>query len=105
MAGWFDIGIAGLTPVNLFATATGDLAMGSNKITGAADGTADTDLATVGQMNLLFQGVKRIEPCRLRATGNVVLASALEAGDSIDSTVLVEGDRVLCDKQTTVTED
>jgi hypothetical protein len=42
---------------------------------------------------------------RLRAQGNVNLASALAAGEFIDGVELVEGDLVLCDRQTDGLED
>ena len=41
---------------------------------------------------------------KLASTANVVVASALEAGDTIDGVVLVQGDRVLLKNQTTATE-
>jgi hypothetical protein len=45
------------------------------------------------------------DPVRLRAVGNVNLATELEAGDTIDGKTLVAGDLVLCDRQTTGTQD
>jgi len=44
-------------------------------------------------------------PVRVRAQGNVDLSTELEAGDSIDNVVLVAGDLVLCDRQSTGSQD
>lgn len=57
------VGITGTLDVSGAATLTGgftsgaDSAMGSNKITGLADGTASTDAATLGQVQALVAGV------------------------------------------------
>ena len=45
------------------------------------------------------------EAVRLRAQGNIDLSNALENGDTIDGVVLATGDRVLCDQQTTGSQD
>lgn len=84
-----------------------DITNGNNDatITGVQDPVNAQDVATKAYVDSLVNGISWKEPVRLRATGNVNLSNELEAGDSIDGVVLVAGDRVLCDQQTTTTED
>lgn len=105
MGAWYEFGIAGVTPINDFAAADGDLAMGTNKITGMGDGTADTDAATVGQMNALVQGLNWIEPVRVLATANVDISTELENLDVLDGVTLATGDRVMLSGQSTAAQD
>lgn len=49
-------------------------------------------------------GATSLTICRLVATSNLALASALEAGDTVDGVTLVEGDRILVAGQTDETE-
>lgn len=79
---------------------TGNQAMGGNKITGAADGTADSDYATVGQARQFAQVKDRKDACDVATTANVNLANGLENGDTIDGQTLVTGWRVLVKNQT-----
>ena len=44
-------------PVNLFGTANGSLAMGNNKLTGVANGTASSDSVNLGQVQGLVAGI------------------------------------------------
>jgi hypothetical protein len=79
---------------------TGNQAMGGNKITGAADGSADSDYATVGQARQFAQVKDRKDGCDVATTANVNLANGLENGDSLDGQTLVTGWRVLVKNQT-----
>lgn len=83
---------------------TGNQAMGGNKITGAADGSADTDYCTVGQARQFSQSKDRKDAVQAASTANVTIASALENGDTIDGVTLVTGMRVLLKDQTTASE-
>lgn len=83
---------------------TGNQAMGGNKITGAADGSADTDYATVGQARQFAQKKDRKDAVQAASTANVNLSNALENGDTIDGVTLVTGMRVLLKDQTAPAE-
>lgn len=78
---------------------TGNLPMGGNKVTGAADGTADSDLATVGQARQYSQGKDRKDAVQVATTANVNLATGLANGQTIDGVTLVTGWRVLVKDQ------
>lgn len=79
---------------------TGNLPAGGNKITGAADGVADSDYATVGQARQFAQKKDRKDAVRAATTVNGTLASAYENGDTIDGVTLATGDRILLKNQT-----
>jgi len=78
---------------------TGDLSAGSNKITNLAAPTSDNDAARKVDVDLATAGLDVKDSVRLASTANVVIASALESGDTIDGVVLAEGDRVLLKDQ------
>jgi hypothetical protein len=85
------------TGVNAFSA---DQSHGGFKITNLADPVANTDAVNLQYMNARIAGVKPKQAVRVASTANVVIASALEAGDSIDGVTLVAGDRVLLKNQT-----
>lgn len=84
------------------------LALAGGTMTGALtlSGLPSTALhaATKGYVDAAINGLSWKQAVRLASTANVVLASALEAGDTIDGEVLVTGDRVLLKDQTNTTE-
>lgn len=65
---------------------TADIAFGSNKITGLADGTADTDAVTVGQMNTRLAAPVAFEPVTWTSP------LAWNAGTTPRGTLAVTGD-------------
>lgn len=82
-------------------TMTGNLNMGStNKVTGLAAPTADTDAATKAYVDATAAGLSWKQAVRAATTANVDLATDLEAGDILDGVTLVAGDRVLVKNQT-----
>jgi hypothetical protein len=83
---------------------TGNQSMGGFEVTSAADGTADTSLATVGQARQFAQSKDRKDAVDVATTANVSLATGLENGDTIDGQTLVTGWRVLVKNQTTGSE-
>jgi len=74
----------------------------------ASSGDNSTKIATTAFVSTAIsnnaEGLKPKAAVRLASTANVVIASALEAGDSIDGVVLAEGDRVLLKDQTSALE-
>lgn len=79
---------------------SGDIAMGGNKITGLASGTATDDAATFGQLQAALAGRD--------AKDNVVVVSVanetLSGLPTIDGVSLTSGQRVLLTAQTTASE-
>lgn len=87
-----------------FAPATADLALGSNKLTGVAPGTSSTDATNKAQLDAVeaialaaASGIAVKKPCRVASTTNLTLSGT----QTIDTVVLVAGDRVLVAGQTT----
>lgn len=78
--------------------------MGGFKLTSLADPVANTDAVNLQYMNARIAGVKPKQAVRVASTATVVIASALEAGDSIDGVTLVAGDRVLLKNQSAAEE-
>lgn len=58
----------------------------------------------ISHLPLFHRGVAWKEPCRVATTSNVAIATALNAGDTIDGIVLVAGDRVLVKSQSTASQ-
>ena len=87
-----------------FAAPTSSVGLGSQKITGLADGTAATDAAPVGQVQASANGLDPKASVRVASTGNITIATALNSGDTIDGVTLANGDRVLVKDQTDKTE-
>lgn len=80
--------------------ATG-LDVGGQKVTNLADGSANNDAATWGQVQAFVRGVQKYLTVRAKATTNLTLSGT----QTVDGVALVAGDRVLADAQTTATED
>jgi hypothetical protein len=84
------------------AAPTAPVAMGSQKITGLADGTAATDGATKGQLDTAIAGLTSGQvlkgAVRVAATANVNLSAP---GAAIDGVTLSNGDIFLATAQTT----
>jgi hypothetical protein len=85
-------------------TMSGNIAMGSNSITGLADPTAAQDAATKAYVDSLASGLDPKESVRAATTANLAGYAAgsitgLGASLSIDGISLVSGDRVLVKNQ------
>jgi len=78
------------------ATATADVALGSQKITGLADGTAAQDAATKNQVDVAQAGLDAKDSCRVATTANITLS-----GEQTIDGVTTTTDRVLVKNQTT----
>ena len=86
------------------AAPTASVSLNSQKITGLADGTSASDAATVGQVQASASGLDAKASVRVATTGNVTIATALNAGDEVDGVTLSDGDRVLVRAQSTASE-
>lgn len=80
------------------AAMTGNLPMGTNKVTGMGDPTAAQDAATKAYVDSLVASRPRV---RVATTANITIASALNSGDTLDGVTLANGDRVLVKDQST----
>ena len=85
-------------------TMSGNIAMGSNKITGLADGTAAGDAVNKGQMDAALEGLKPKAAVRAATTADITIATALNSGDLLDGVTLANGDRVLVKDQSTASQ-
>jgi len=75
------------------------VAFNAQKLTGVADGVADTDAATKGQIDVAARGLDAKDSCRVATTANITLSGE----QSIDS-VTTTTDRVLVKNQSTATQ-
>lgn len=87
--------------LNAVGTPTGDVAMGTYKITGLGTPTNATDAATKAYVDSAAQGIDWKASVRAATTANVTLASDLENGDTLDGVTLATGDRILVKNQST----
>ena len=69
-----------------------------------ADPTDNAHIATKGYVDAARQGLDVKASVRVASVAPVAIASALEAGDTIDGITLVAGDRVLLKDQSTASE-
>ena len=112
----FDLTAAGLallddasasaqrTTLGLGTIATQDasnVAVTGGTVTGLGSPSSGSDAATKTYVDNLVTGLKTRIICRVASTANVVIASALENGDTLDGIALVTADRVLLKNQTT----
>ena len=87
-----------------FAAPTAPVSAGSQRITNLAAGTASTDAINLGQLQAAETGLDVKKSVRVATTGNVTIATALNAGDEIDGVTLSDGDRVLVKSQDTASQ-
>ena len=96
-----------LPRLNGIRTANGDVALGSNKITGLSDPTGAQDAATKAYVDASAQGLDVKESVRVASTADMDIAGAsndLNTGEALDGVTLVTGDRVLVKNQSTGSE-
>jgi len=81
-----------------------DITNGANDftITGLVAGANANDAVNYQQLLDLTNGIEKRFVARVRAQGNV---AALTGTQTIDTVALVDGDTILCDQQTTTTQD
>jgi hypothetical protein len=73
-------------------------------ITGLGDPATSSEAATKNYVDNLVAGLRTRAVARVGSTANVVIASELENGDTIDGVTLVTGDRVLLKNQSTASQ-
>ena len=73
-------------------------------ITGLGDPSTSSEVATKNYVDNLVAGLRTRAVARVGSTANVVIASELENGDTIDGVTLVTGDRVLLKNQSTASQ-
>ena len=80
------------------------VAVTGGTITGLGDPSASSDAATKNYVDNLVTGLRTRVIARVASTANVVLASGLENGDTLDGVTLATGNRVLLKNQTTTSQ-
>ena len=80
---------------------SGNIAVGSNRITGLSDPSSAQDAATKAYVDAVKTGLDVKDSVRVATTANITIADDLDAGDTIDGVTLVAGDRVLVKNQDT----
>lgn len=66
--------------------------------------SAANDIANKAYVDAISSGIKPKQAVRVATTANIVIATALNSGDSIDGITLANGDRVLVKNQTAPAE-
>lgn len=79
---------------------TADQSMGGFKLTNLAAPSGANDAARKSYVDSVAEGLKPKQAVRAATTANIVIATALNAGDVIDGVTLANGDRVLVKNQT-----
>ena len=80
------------------------VAVTGGTITGLGDPSASSEAATKNYVDNLVTGLRTRVIARVASTANVVLASGLENGDTLDGVTLATGNRVLLKNQTTTSQ-
>lgn len=76
------------------AAPTADVSLNSHKLTGVSTPVSSTDAANKGYVDTAVTGLSWKQAVRAASATNVVLASAVENGDTFGGVTLVTGDRV-----------
>ena len=80
------------------------VAVTGGTITGLGDPSSSSEAATKNYVDNLVTGLRTRVIARVASTANVVLASGLENGDTLDGVTLATGNRVLLKNQTTTSQ-
>lgn len=96
----FDAGVQA-NRLDQMAAPTANVSLNSQKITGLADPTADSDAANKGYVDSVAQGLDVKASCKLATTTNITLSGT---SNGIDGQSISDGDRVLVKDQTDASE-
>jgi hypothetical protein len=102
-----ESGATARTTLGLGTIATQDasnVSISGGSVTGLGEPSANSDASTKSYVDQAVAGLRTRTIAECASTANVVISSALEAGDVIDGVTLVAGDRVLLKDQSTATE-
>jgi hypothetical protein len=91
---------SGATPAFAGMSLSGNLAMGSNTITGLSDPVNDQDAATKAYVDAARAGLDVKQSVRAATTANITLSNT----QTVDGVALVVGNRVLVKNQTTASQ-
>ena len=80
---------------------SGNIAVGSNRITGLSDPSSAQDAATKAYVDAVKTGLDVKDSVRVATTANITIATALNNGDTLDGVTLATDDRVLVKNQDT----
>ena len=83
---------------------TGNISLGTNRITSLGDPSASSDAATKAYVDGLIQGFDWKQSVRVSTTATGTLSSAYANGQVVDGVTLATGDRILIKNQTTGSE-
>jgi hypothetical protein len=90
----------GTASLSAFGAPTGDLSLGSFRLTNVADPTGAQDAATKAYVDNVAQGLDAKQSVRVATTANITLSGT----QTIDGIAVVSGDRVLVKNQNTAAQ-
>ena len=99
----FDTGVR-TNRLDQMTAPTGSVSLNSQTITNLADPVNTQDAATRGFVEATSQGLDVKDSCVAATTANIVIATALNNGDTLDGVSLSTNDRVLVKDQSTASE-
>ena len=99
----FDTGVR-TNRLDQMAAPTASVSLNSQTITNLADPVNTQDAATRGFVEATAQGLDVKDSCVAATTGNIVISTALNDGDTLDGVSLSTNDRVLVKDQSTASE-
>ena len=99
----FDTGVR-TNRLDQMTAPTGSVSLNSQTITNLADPVNTQDAATRGFVEATSQGLDVKDSCVAATTANIVIATALNNGDTLDGVSLSTNDRVLVKDQSTASQ-
>ena len=99
----FDAGVR-TNRLDQMTAPSASVSLNSQTITNLADPVNTQDAATRGFVEATAQGLDVKDSCVAATTGNIVIATALNNGDTLDGVTLSDGDRVLVKDQSTASQ-
>ena len=100
----FTFDTAGRGTFSNAATFSSGISLNNNKITGVADPTISSDVATKNYVDFVAQGLDLKNSVSVSTTAAGILSTSFAAGQMIDGVTLIAGKRILIKDQVTLTE-